>query len=144
MKFHTTKQNRPKTSNGLILASDSDDALSEQNGFQVINQTPEQMIIEQFERMQRIMPINRFVQKIIKEETVKKELLKIAKQFGLHATITYSKPEFSVASYDATIMKDGIVIGSWDGGYFIGETNSPNSKESMIENWKNFIIKLSK
>ena len=28
---------------------------------------------------------------------------------------------------------------SWDGHYFVGEENSANSKESMIEDWDSFV-----
>lgn len=59
----------------------------------------------------------------------------IAKRYGVKATVITTRPEFSVVSYDV-YLSDGR---TWNGGFFVGETNSPNSKESLLQQFQKFI-----
>lgn len=74
---------------------------------------------------------------------MKKEFLKIAKELGFELrTIRYERLEFSSVGYFITIYKDDKYITEWDGGYFIGEVGTGNSKESVLPDFEQFLKKL--
>lgn len=66
-------------------------------------------------------------------------LSNIAKEKGLQVIINVTRPEFGVMSYDVTILKAGEIAKRWDGGYFIGEKDSANSKEAMVADFRKAI-----
>jgi hypothetical protein len=69
---------------------------------------------------------------------MKKQIEAIAKNHGFEAIVTCSRPEFSVVSYDVR-LHNGKKSLNWDGGYFIGEVGTANSKDSVLEQFEKFI-----
>ncbi len=72
---------------------------------------------------------------------MKVKLIKDLKNVGAEGEVVCTRPEMSIISYEVKAIKNGESL-TWDGGYFIGETNTPNSKESMLKSWNLFIDKL--
>ena len=73
---------------------------------------------------------------------MKRMFISDATSKGLQAFVKYSRPEFSSVCYQVELTKNGLFLANWDGGYFIGEENTGNSKKSMIDDWDNFINNL--
>lgn len=72
----------------------------------------------------------------------KQLLINMAEQLGLQVVVNSSRPEMHVMSYDVVFLDRGEIIGRWDGGYFIGEENTANSKDSMFKDYKKRISEL--
>lgn len=71
---------------------------------------------------------------------MKKQFIKIAKELGFELrTITYERPERDSVVYYISIYKNGEFIKIWDGGYFIGEVGTANSKDRMLPSFRKFL-----
>jgi len=68
-----------------------------------------------------------------------KELRKIAKNKDLEAKIKYERPERDVVAYKVSIYKNNEFVKAWNGGYFIGEVGTSNSKDIVLKDFKDFI-----
>jgi hypothetical protein len=70
---------------------------------------------------------------------MKKKIIQDAKKLGLVAEVKYSRPEMHAVVYEVVMYRNDEIVSRWDGGYFVYEEGTTNSKESMIENWNKFI-----
>jgi len=56
--------------------------------------------------------------------------------------VKYYRHDTHSISYDV-YLNESDKKPCWDGGYFVSEENSANSKESMIKDWDNFVNNLT-
>lgn len=56
---------------------------------------------------------------------------------GLSGTVKYERLDTHAVRYEVKVG-----LSTFDDGYFIGEENSGNTKDAMIERWKKFIGEL--
>lgn len=71
---------------------------------------------------------------------MKKQFLKIAKEFGFELpTMRYEKPEKGSVIYYISIYKNDELITVWDGGYFVDATNVLDSKEGLLNEFREFL-----
>jgi len=70
---------------------------------------------------------------------MKKELIEIAKKIGWKITVECERLDTHSLYYSVGVYNNDENIGWWDGHYFIGEVNSPNSKETVLGNFKTYL-----
>ena len=74
---------------------------------------------------------------------MKKFFEKAIKDKGFIPDVGYFRHTLWSISYHIHVKNnENKIIGSWDGHYFVGEENTGNSKDFMIEDFNNFIDKL--
>jgi len=72
---------------------------------------------------------------------MKKEFLKIAKEFGVQLpTVRYEKPEKGSVIYYISIYKNDELVTVWNGGYFADATDVIDSKEGLLNEFREFLI----